>query len=315
MATEPTSFASPLIAALRGGIADTGRASTVSLLPNFAPNYAASAPFKSSARTGNINVVQPFGAMPAAQPKFQDGRENNDYFAPITTPTFLTPTIVGQSEPEVPDYRQDLWPPIEQEPTAPEITEPAPAISYPVTMPSLMESRPLEPELTPSVDVSEVPVGSTTSEPATTYTSPEDLFDIDRELGLIQQQDVMEPVAPAPAPAPAPEQSYTDVPLIQEPAQDMFFYEEPVVTDNAGPVYAQTDTTLDPLIEEVLSSETRPESYYNTYTTDPTFDQQLSDQDLLDMALFDMMSQDLLTNGGFSPIKWEDVISYDVKEF
>lgn len=64
MATAPTSFASPLIAALRGGISDTGSASTVSLLPNMAPNYSGAATFKPTARTGNINNVQPFGAMP-----------------------------------------------------------------------------------------------------------------------------------------------------------------------------------------------------------------------------------------------------------
>lgn len=238
MATAPTSFASPLIAALRGGIGDTGLASTVSLLPNIGPTYAPTS-FVPFLRGGNINNVQAFAPMPhvprAVQPE-------PAYIQP-TPQDDLRPDIIDlqnpepepEPEPEVPDYTENLFPPIEPEPIATQPTpgEPASAISYPIRIPSFI-SEPLPRELVPSVEVTEVDV----SETPAVQTDPVENFELDRELGIVQQSDVMEPVV---APAPLPSLPISSV------------LQEPVTTEPLAPsvdVVQSTDTNLEPVLTD-----------------------------------------------------------------
>lgn len=273
MAVAPTSFASPLIAALRGGISDTGSASTVSLLPNMAPNYSGAAAFKPIARTGNINNVQPFAPMPIATPSFEPDPFLEEMMSgPPVYNDFKLNTLELQKtepepEPEVPDYTEDLWPAIEQ---APANTEPPPAISYPISMPSVIESSPLQPEPAPSVET--IQSTNTNLEPVLTDPATA-LFELDRELGDIQQWDVMEPVANTPPAFP-----------------EDFGYVAPAPAPEPVPAFPEDFGYVEPTLELVPAF---PEDF--GYSSDPI---ELADQDLFEMALFDMLAQDQFSSGG-----------------
>lgn len=82
MPAAPTSYGSSLIAALRGGVSDMGKASTVALMPNVAPQYNNSLMFNLPNRLkGNINPIQPFASLAAApvpQPQQEEGTVEPD---------------------------------------------------------------------------------------------------------------------------------------------------------------------------------------------------------------------------------------------
>lgn len=174
----PTGYADNLIAALRRGIGDTGRASGYELLRNPTLSYGAIKPRTRAPRAAMSSPA--ILRMAPAQP-----RQDNTGGAEPTRPVLSDGIVLGgapmlNAQPErVTDTGDE---------TARLLARYPVATSYPVTESGVMTLANLKP-LNPSVDVSELQEPS--NAPAIPWDAQE-LSDIDRELGFVQKSDVRE---------------------------------------------------------------------------------------------------------------------------
>lgn len=165
------------------------------------------------------------------------------------------------------------------------VNPPPPRVNPPLTPISTSPPR----SLTPSVTVNE---GLDVTPGPAPYTDPAENFDIDRELGLIQQSDVfMGPTQQA----------------ASEPEMNSFFTPTNSIS-NASLNYLGTpeqEMQLGMLLEP--SAWTMPEPDLSVglpaavpapaAAPAPSAPQPLTEQDLFEMALFELLSQQLLTRG------------------
>lgn len=336
MATAPV-YSSALIQALRSADSDSrGVPSGVVLLPN-SQNIGSPINFVRSPRTGLAfnppmlslpTVAPPPRTLPPAAPPPQGG--------PVPPPPAVAKPVVPVpiDDPKIDDPKAEDPEIRVIDPVI--IEEVTPAPPPPPLRPPPPPPRPRPPK-TPTVTVQEVDVTDTPAPP----TDPMDDFEIDRELGIVQQSDVF--VGPRPLPltntttsltpsVTVNEVDVTDTPaaatdpaddfeidrelgLVQqsdvfmgptqqpasEPVMDSLFTPTNTISD------AQVDTLSlrDPQQEMLLGMMLEPETWtlpepdlasnLPAAVPAPAASNELTDQDLMELALFDMMAQELLT--------------------
>lgn len=324
MATAPV-YSSALIQVLRSAPSDSvGVPSGVVLLPN-SQDIGLPINFVRSPRTGLAfdppvlrlpTVAPPPRTAPPTTPPRTGG--------PVTPPPAVTKPVVPVNPPAEVDE------PVVDEPIVdePVVDDPV-AVTSPVTdtPPLLIEDLlPLFPEeeKKPNVTVNEVDVTDTPAPP----TDAADDFEVDRELGIVQQSDVfvgprtLNPVTTTTTKTPSVtvnEVGLSDtVAPPTDPADDFeidrelglvqqsdVFMGPTAQVDAAAP--SQTNDRLISNVGNVTVADIEDFSDYadllNTDITStlpaavpaPDASSQLTDQDLLEMALFEMMAEELLT--------------------
>jgi hypothetical protein len=186
-------------------------------------------------------------------------------------------------------FGPDVGPP---SPPGPDVGPPAPAQTYPVYTSPPFTSRLIE-ENSPSVTVIE---GLDVTDAPAVNTDPADNFELDRELGIIQQSDMMEPITFAPAPTLAP---------ATEPAtsiRDAGFVTQIDPLTELEDYAALLNTDITSTLPAAVAEDTvQPSVAVDTAT------QGLTQRDLDEMALFDMLSQQLLTGNDY----WDQLLMDD----
>lgn len=175
----PNEYASNLIAALRGGVRDTGRASGYELLPNPVLGYGAIRP---RARPARAALSSPAILRMTPAERRQEGGGGGGERSPIYSGGTVSSGAQLDSNVQ-PEQVTDTG-----DETARLLARYPVAQSYPVTQSGSLTLASLKP-LTPSVDVSQPQ--DVTNAPAIPW-NPDELFSIDQELGNIQQSDVRE---------------------------------------------------------------------------------------------------------------------------
>lgn len=146
----------------------------------------------------------------------------------------------------------------------------------PVELPSFLNPVSTRDALTPSVTVNEVDVTDT---PAP-YTDPAEDFDIDRELGIVQQSDVFM----GPSMAGASDNNTA------QPSIDLSWFADQPITQLGTPL-EESSSWFNPVVEPDLSVG------LPAAVPAPAASEPLTEQDLMEMALFELLSQQLLTRG------------------
>lgn len=330
MATAPV-YSSALIQALRSAPSDSlGVPSRVVLLPN-SQDIGLPINFVRSPRTGlafdppvlRMPTVtpQPRTSPPTSTPRRNDGTNTPPVVvakpvSPVTPPVEVDEPVVDQ--PVVNDPVVETFPVIDRS-----------VIDVIDLPPFLTEDK----EKTPNVTVNEVEVTDTPAPP----TDAEEDFEIDKELGIVQQSDVfvapktLNPVTPTTTTKTPSvtlnEVAVTDTPAPKTDAADDFEIDRelglvqqsdvfmgpttqtdvgtPTQTEASAP--AQTNDRLIANVGNVTVADIEDFSNYadllNTDITStlpaavpaPEAASQLTDQELMELALFDMMAQELLT--------------------
>jgi len=192
MATAPATAAQAdaLIMALRGATPMQGQASTIKFYDN--PQNSVYTPRERPVYGGMPSLppgppMGPFLPPPSAPVAPSPVAPSPSPVAPAPRPIGYPAPAPRVTDPDVPDYIDDLW----GDPVAP-IPDVGPdnVTTSPVYTPPLPTSRPLDPVSQPSVNVvQDLPVST---DPAPT-TDPNDNFEIDRELGIVSQYDLYGP--------------------------------------------------------------------------------------------------------------------------
>ena len=341
MATAPAAAPNALISALRAGTPGlpANAMSTYSFMPNMEPTYGPVTP--RAPRAPALMPVAPIGRAPAPSPTPAPVSS-----APVAPPVSAPPPPMFVP-PVTPLPRIDVVPddgfvgPMPDDfvgPMPDDFVGPMPD-DFVGPMPDDFVG-PYGPmpnnQLNPNVTVNDVDV-TDTPPPA---TDPADDFQIDRELGLVQQTDVVNPppprvnppltpistsaprsltpsvtvnegldVTPGPAPYTDPAENFDidrELGLIQQSDVFMGPTQQAIAEQSVAPndrlianVGNVTDVSINPddfsMYADMLNTDIT--STLPAAVPAPAAPEPLTEQDLMEMALFEMMTQQLLTRG------------------
>jgi hypothetical protein len=253
MATAPMSYQSGLIESLRAS-APARSGPGISFLPNQA-NGAALAPIAMRQMSGLINNPTRL-QMPAYVPPFMGGG-GGDGGSPAFMPDRLQfdMPVLDQIEPDVPDYTEDLFPPVDEPVAEPspvpdsapmEIVDLPPlepiAEPFPVpdpVVPDIIDLPPLPDETPPEPNYDEIPEGTIdvvapgSSQPA--RDAIDQIGDITEVGEPLDEWDRIELPVPDLTPPPVPEPSAPDGGGEGDPGGFGDFYVPPTIIRSVSP--------------------------------------------------------------------------------